>query len=463
MRPILIVCFCVFSQVSFSQVYDSQNVSLMGHWDDSTVVPEPQLSIRYNGCFGWENPSDGRRYALVGSSRSTHVIEVTDPNQPVFRWEINGARINCIWREIKTFGNYAYIVSDDGYPNRFQIADLSYLPDSVHLVMNSDSIFARTHTIFIDGNKLYCASVHSAGENGSYSSMNVYSLQNPEKPLLLRRLDQDYPAISQVHDMWVRHDTIFASSAYQGLSILTFDTVQNKFNLVSTLTVYDYAGYNHSSTWSKDGKTLVMMDEVPNSLPAKVVNVSDITQPFVTAYFNSSDSATPHNPYFIGDSKICVGSHYEDGTQIFDVSDETNPVRLGYFDTHWQTTPATNTGDYRGNWGSYVDFGGGLVLSADMQNGLFILDISPSLTGIEQRIPYQARAWPIPSHSSIFIDPILVQTCYAWSLQNTFGQVVKSGELFSNQGLSIQELPEGFYYLTIHANSNDFKLKVVKE
>jgi choice-of-anchor B domain-containing protein len=463
MRLLLIASFCLCFGIGFSQVYESQNVNLLGHWDDSTIVPEPQLGIRYNGCFGWENPADGRRYAIIGSSRSTHVIEVTNPSQPTFRWEIIGSRINCIWREIKTYGKYGYIVSDDGYPNRFQIADLSYLPDSVHLVMDSDSIFARTHTIFVDGNKLYCASVHSAGQNGTYSAMNVYSLANPEKPLLLRRLEQDYPSISQVHDMWVRNDTIFASSAYQGLSILTFDTVQNKFNLVSTLTVYDDAGYNHSSTWSKDGKTLVMMDEVPNSLPAKVVNVSDITQPYVTAYFNSSDSTTPHNPYFIGDSKICVGAHYEDGTQIYDVSNENNPVRLGYFDTHWQTTAATNTGDYRGNWGSYVDFGGGLVISGDMQNGLFVLDISPSLLGFEQRIPLQAKVWPLPSQSLVFIDPVLAQTCTAWSLRNAFGQVVKAGQSFSNQGLSIQELVSGYYHLSIRTTSQDFILKVVKE
>jgi hypothetical protein len=354
-------------------------------------------------------------------------------------------------------------VSDDGYPNKFQIGDLSYLPDSVHLIHNSDSIFARTHTIFVDGNKLYCASVHSAGQNANYSPMNVYSLANPEKPLLLRRLDQDYPAINQIHDMWVRNDTVFASSGYQGLSILTFDTLQNKFNLVSTLTVYDHAGYNHSSTWSMDGKTLVMMDEVPNSLPAKVVDVSDITQPFVTAYFNSSDSATPHNPYFIGDSKICVSSHYEDGTQIYDMSDETNPVRLGYFDTHWQSTPATNTGDYLGNWGSYVDFGGGLIISGDMQNGLFVLDISPCFAGIEDKITSQAKVWPVPANGTLFLDPFLVQSCQSWEVKNNLGQLVLTGERLSHQGLSIETLPKGLYILGIKTNQKTFSFKLIQE
>ena len=462
MRYFFLFCLLVIVQPLFSQEYDFENVGLYGHWDNPDIVPEPQLGIRYNGCFGWENPQSGRRYAIIGSSRATHVIEVTNPNQLEFKWEIPGSRINCIWREIKTYKNYVYIVSDDGYPNKFQIGDLSYLPDSVHLVHNSDSIFARTHTIFIDGNKLYCASVHSAGQNANYSAMNVYSLANPEKPLLLRRLDEDFPNISQAHDMWVRNDTIFASSAYQGLSILKYDSIQNRFNLITTLSVYDHAGYNHSSTWSKDGKTVVMMDEVPNSLPAKVVNVEDITQPYVTAYFNSSDSTTPHNPYFIGDSKICVCSNYEDGTQIYDMSNPSNPVRLGYFDTHWQTTLATNTGDYRGNWGAYVDFEDGLVVASDMQNGLFLLDIRPCLSGISSKQTVLKKAWPNPTSNYLQLPLEITNPFSEWKLSNYLGQKVLSGWINADGRLDVSAVLPGIYTLELSGNFSNLKFRVVK-
>lgn len=62
---------------------------------------------------------------------------------------------NAIWREYKTYKNYAYQVSDDGGPNHFDIIDLSYLPDSVHVAYTGNDIFRTAHTIFIDGTRMY--------------------------------------------------------------------------------------------------------------------------------------------------------------------------------------------------------------------------------------------------------------------------------------------------------------------
>jgi hypothetical protein len=61
-------------------------------------------------------------------------------------------------------------------------------------------------------------------------------------------------------------------------------------------------------------------------------------------------------------------SYYVDGTRILDISDPTNPVEVGYFDT------SDLTGLYDGNWGTYAYLPSGYIISSDRNNGLFIFE-----------------------------------------------------------------------------------------
>ncbi len=264
-----------------------------------------------------------------------------------------------------------------------------------------------------------------------------------------------------MHDMFVRHDTVFASCGYDGLYILTYNAPANQFNMISNLTGYPKAGYNHSSTWSTDGKTLVMADEVPKHLPVKVLDVSNLNEPFITAYFNSCDSATPHNPYFLGDSKVCLIASYEEGTQIYDVSDKTNPVRLGYFDTHYQTTTAQNHGNYAGNWGCY-DFGNGLIISNDMRNGLFVLDISKAISGIETLKKEVFTVWPNPVQDYVYLDATHARDVSGWKVENVCGQEIISGSLWPIDGVQLSSYAAGSYFLTLKMKTGTRNLRLVK-
>ncbi|HEY6437115.1 MAG TPA: hypothetical protein VIY47_11045, partial [Ignavibacteriaceae bacterium] len=181
----LIPCFAApqFAQAQYS----SQNISLLSNFDDVTVPAEPGYGIRYNGIWGWADGA-GKEYACIGASNGVYIVEVTNPATPMQRDFIPGCVVNCIWRELKTYNNYLYMVSDDFGPNCLQIADLSYLPDSVHIVHQSDQILTQSHTIFIDGNKLYCGAPTGNAVGGATEQMAVFSLANPASPLLLRKL-----------------------------------------------------------------------------------------------------------------------------------------------------------------------------------------------------------------------------------------------------------------------------------
>ena len=133
MKKTILLCLMVFLAMAGHAQYDHQNINLFSNFDDPNVTPEPTYGIRYQSCYGWANPIDGKEYGIIGSTSGTYIIEVTDPSNIVQRDYVPGRHTDCIWHEFKTYGNYLYIISDDAGNNSLQIADMSYLPDSVHI------------------------------------------------------------------------------------------------------------------------------------------------------------------------------------------------------------------------------------------------------------------------------------------------------------------------------------------
>jgi choice-of-anchor B domain-containing protein len=451
--PFLLAAFS-FSGVNAQATYTAQNIGLLSNWDDPSVPAEPVYSIRYNGIWGWDD-GNGNEYALIGASSGVYFVNVTVPTAPVVADFVPGHRTNCIWREIKTYGNYAYLVSDDASPNSFQIVDMQYLPDSVHVVHDSNTIFERSHTIFVDGNKLYCGTV-KGGVFSSTAAMAVFDLTDPAQPTLLRKLNTDFPNLlpsNQVHDMFVRNDTVYASCGFDGLFIFKHNTAANNFTLHGSITSYPSSGYNHSSALTDDGATLVFMDEVPNGLPVKVYDVSDFSNMTFRSTFQSNVGPTPHNPFMVG--KTCYIAYYQDGLQVYDVSNTAQPVRLGYFDTHNQTpwggpypSPA-----YQGAWGAYPYLPSGNVLVSDMQNGLFVLDVSSITTGFDAAVP-AGQSLSISPNPVAAGQEVLIKTSGLASLveiSDTRGRVLTSSNapMETEVRLSTSGLESGLYLVRL--------------
>ncbi len=444
----------------FLQAQNSSNITLSGTWDDATVIAEPNFGLRYNSVWGYSQ--GGREYAIMGSTKGTHIIEITNPANPVLRDFIPGKRGSCIWREYKTYNNYLYHVSDDASPNSLQIMDLSYLPDSVSLVYNSSSLVERAHTIFIDGNKMYLAV--PKGGAGNFA-MAVYSLANPAQPTLLRTLNQDYSNIGTVHDMFVRNDTIYASAANQGLHIYKLNSSFH-FELLASYTTYPDAGYNHSSALTENGRVLVFADEVPANLKLKAIDVTDLTNVTLLDTFQSTGSATPHNPYIKGNDRVVV-AYYKDGLQIFDISDPTNITRTGFYDTNPNNDGANP--NYQGCWGAYIHLPSGRILASDMQKGLFILDATSALTikTPEKHLP-EPVVYPVPFGDMLNIDFEGRSTRNAVvSLYDMSGKLVLASEKENFKGtnrisLSTKDLSPGFYIMKLNDGEEEHNRKVIR-
>jgi choice-of-anchor B domain-containing protein len=455
----------------FGQTYPALNMSMI-----NLLTPETDNTgydgRKYSGCWGWFQSSKGKEYAIVGTSSKTYFIEVTNPLAPVICDSVMARHAGCTWRELKTYQNYCYVVSDDAAPNTFQIIDMQYLPDSVHVVHDNNTYFERGHTVWIDGNKMYVGGVTPT--TTVTENMRVYSLATPTAPVLLRTLSQDYPSISYVHDMFVVNDTVYASCGNQGLQVFKFNTPGNTFTQLGSLSGYTEAGYNHSSYITTNKQTLVFCDEVPTGLSIKFADVSNLSNITLSSLAkpNTNTQFVAHNPYVVGNNYAFV-SCYQDGLMMYDISNPAGPVLAGFFDTY--PTGGVSAGNnygptsYRGNWGAYPYLPSGLIIACDMQNGIFLLQATVA-TAIKVRgNSLEASVYPNPAQNQVniaFINP--KAKTYSLELLNVLGQKVHSENNLNDctfpvtfRTLDVTGIEAGTYVLNIKAGEKEFQQKLI--
>jgi choice-of-anchor B domain-containing protein len=467
MKKILFYFFVFCSFIFKSQTYPSYKIHLLSliHPNDGSVGIGPD-DRRYNGCWGWYQASLNKEYAIVGASNGTYFIDVTNPLTPsvsAFVAGVSGVTV----REIKTYQNYCFITCDYGTVAKLQIIDMSNLPSSVTIVHNNNIHFASGHTHWIDGNKLYVGGVTYANNTGS--SMNIYGISTPSAPVLHRELKQDFPAISYVHDMYVRNDTIFASCGNQGLYVFKYNSSTNTFSQLGSYTGYAASAYNHSSGLTQNGKYLLFCDESPAGLPIRFVDVQNLNniqpiqnfQPFVTT--------TPHNPFLIG-NKWAIVSCYQEGLYIYDISQPGNVAISGYFDTHPQG--GANVGnyfgqDYRGNWGAYPYLPSGIIIAADMQNGIFILDPTDAYSnpvGIKNNNLQHSDLimYPSPAKDFLSVHYTTIESSVL-ELKNMFGQTILKKQFTGpvSEKMNVDGLENGTYIISVLENGHSINKKIV--
>jgi choice-of-anchor B domain-containing protein len=346
---------------------------------------------------------------------------------------------------------------------------MSQLPSTVTVVHDGTTYFERGHTIYVDGDKMYVGSVTYTAGGPSHSSMNIYSLATPTAPALLRRLDQDYNFISVVHDMFVLNDTVYASCGTQGLYVFLWQNSTMTFTQLGSYTGYAGSNYNHSSWITSNRQNLVFCDEVPTAQPIRLVNVTNLQNIQPVSTFNPHPNTTPHNPYVLGNN-FAVVACYQDGLNIYNISNPSSPFLAGFFDTHPQEGANTgnyNGADYRGNWGAYPYLPSGIVIATDMQNGVFILDPAQSfvqVAGIESHSKSASNLifFPNPASDKIAVhyntsSPSVIQ------IKNILGQLVyeKHFESDIHEYIPVKELKDGTYMLTLIENGNTATKKLI--
>lgn len=374
-----VFCLVLLAMGASAQV--SMNVDLLFNWNDTTI-PGNGSGATYNETWGFVQ--DGEEYAVIGSTYGTHIFHVNANDELVEVDRVPGLFQNpVVHRDFHDHNGYLYGICQQG-GSSLQIMDLQYLPDSVDLVYDSDTLFPVAHNVFIDTatSKLYVC-------GPPMHAMSIYDISNPIEPELISHFDE----ITYVHDCFVRNDSAYLNGANEGLYVYDMSTASNP-QILGSLDSYPDQGYNHSGWLSKDGNIYVMADETLGKR-MKVVDASDLTDITPQGLFNSGvDSSTvPHN--LMIENNIVYVSHYNDGLRIFDVSDPAIPQQVGYYDTH--LLPDTSS-RFRGAWGIYSFLPSGRLLISDRQEGLYLFRFNNPNSVIEIPSVPDFLIYPNPSN-----------------------------------------------------------------
>ena len=188
-----------------------------------------------------------------------------------------------------------------------------------------------------------------------------------------------------------------------------------------------------------------MCDETP-SMKIKVLDVSDLNNISVSSTFSadSYEQALPHNAIIINNTAYV--SYYNDGLQIFDISNPFNPKKIGYYDTY----PGSDYLIYRGLWGIYPFNNSNLVLASDRTSGLYLFDFEPPPTIAED--PFYV--FPNPSSNYLyFYREHLDLADYKINIYNMLGS--KVDELKGNSDylkIDLSNYSSGVYVLEYISN-----------
>jgi choice-of-anchor B domain-containing protein len=334
----------------------------------STFNTTPRDQIDYtdllSDVWGYVAP-DGTEYALVCLRNSISVVSLADPDNIV---EVaNVASDFSVWRDIKTYGNFAYVVADQSSSDEgILVVDLSGLPGSVTAQRfnsgnTSGANLTRAHNIFIDE---IAGLAYIAGANVNGGGMVIYDVATtPGTPAFVAFAPATY-----AHDVYVGNGVMYASEIYAGRMAL-YD-VSDPLAITLLGTVDTPAEFTHNIWATANGVYAFTTDERANA-PTTAYNVSDPLDIEPLGEFRPRRSLNtgviPHNVH-VKDNFLVI-SHYTDGVEIVDATDPENMIEVGYFDP-WAGT----NGGFNGVWGAYPYLPSGLVLASDISSGLYVFN-----------------------------------------------------------------------------------------
>lgn len=445
------------------QTFPSDHINLFSIIDpnkDSISLYE----FKYSGCWGWFQESKKKEYAIVGSRSGVYFIDITDPYKPKVCSYIIGRGV-AMGREVKTYKNYCYVTCNGGSGiSGLQIIDMKYLPDSTHIVSSGIDFLKSSHTIWVDGNKMYAGSVNLA--QTETSGMCVFSLKDPENPFLLRNVNQDFTYV-YAHDMYAKNDTVYVNDPGRGLHVLKFDTILNRFQMLGSYSGYNKQGYNHSSFLTQNSKYLVFCDEIPAGVPIHLVDVSNLSNIQPITEFIPYPLTTPHNPYILGNEWAII-SCYEDGLHIYDISNPYKVKKAGFFDTNNQSgfLQGAYINGYSGNWGAYPFLPSKTIIATDGKNGIFLLDASEIYNQRKDSVVKEISV--IPDCASLFTNPTSKKIILnikghsgIFELKTLDGKHILKGICDKNEVvINTESLPNGVYLFTFIAEDCAYSKKI---
>ncbi len=334
---------------------------------------------RGNDCWGWTDPETGSEYALIGTSTNTAFVDLSDPSNPILLGTLPTQTVSSSWRDIKTYNNYAFIVSE-APGHGMQVFDLTRLRTLTNIpeTFTADAVyngFGSAHNIVINEDSGFAYAVGSDTFSGGPHIINI---QNPMAPLAAGGYADD----AYSHDAQVityngpdtdhsGKEILIGSNANEVVIV----DVSDKSNPIQISTIgYNSIGYTHQGWFTENMQYFLVgdeLDEVNFGLNSRtlVFDFTDLDNPLYHMEYLGPTAAIDHNGYIVGNTFYVA--NYSAGVRAIDISNIAlaEMTEIGFLDTY---IPNDNTA-FNGAWNIYPFFDSGNMVVSDINGGLFIV------------------------------------------------------------------------------------------
>ena len=331
-----------------------------------------------NDSWGWTDPQDGKEYALVGLNNGTAFIDISDPINPVYLGKLPTHTSSTVWRDVKVYNNYAFVVSEAG-GHGMQVFDLTRLrsvnntPETFTEDAHYDG-FGKSHNLIINEDTGYAYSVGGDFSGGPH----FIDISDPLNPIAAG----GYSGSGYSHDAQViiynGPDTdytgreIYIGSNEDHVAIVDVTDKSNP-QLISSVT-YTNDSYTHQGWFTEDLKYFIVGDETDEqdfgfNTKTLIFDFTDLDNPQHHFDYTGETPAIDHNGYTLGDKYFLA--NYKAGMRVLDISniDGQSFSEIGYFDTY----PANDSAEFEGAWNVYPYFGSGNIIISNYLSGGFFL------------------------------------------------------------------------------------------
>ena len=338
----------------------AQTLEVVGTVDLPAFVTDT-LETGGSDVWGYVAP-DGSEYAIMGHIEGVSVVSV--PALEVVA-TVPGPteRAPWYWRDVKTYGHHAYVVTEAYGPSEgLQILDLSGLPGRVTeaaVVRGPGDAFVSSHNLSID-----TATGHAYVLNSTGDTVYVLSLEDPVAPVVVGALE-----VGDVHDVYAHADRVYVAEGRQPTYSIWDLTDKAAPALVTRIDVPN-AGYVHNIWPTDDGRHVVTTEETAGKT-VKVWNVEDAENPELVGEWLGANRIA-HNALVRG--RYAFLSHYTAGLYVLDLEDPSSPTVVARHDTY----PRHDDVTMDGNWGATLPSPSGHVYASDGTGQLTVLRWTPA-------------------------------------------------------------------------------------
>jgi choice-of-anchor B domain-containing protein len=135
--------------------------------------------------------------------------------------------------------------------------------------------------------------------------------------------------------------------------------------------------YSHQGWLTEDQSYFLMNDELDEynlgrTTKTYIFDVRDLDNPVFVNFYEHNTESIDHNLYIKGD--YVYASNYISGLRILKMNDigSADLSLAGFFDSEPGTYANPNI-EFEGTWSNYPYFESGIIITSDINRGLFIL------------------------------------------------------------------------------------------